>query len=142
MTQILLQCMFFAGNPNGDLTHGWVIEKYQRRKYETEGLVKGYESRQKPIYRADLCKGIIKENPHIIRMEDGNTIVADDVKIRLNHYWGARELGFTPDTIESDSMLVNDNSIQYIASHIKQETGLRKREKDVLGTFLRMVACW
>ncbi|KAI5075797.1 hypothetical protein GOP47_0009873, partial [Adiantum capillus-veneris] len=141
-SQILLQCMIFAGNPRGDLVNGWVIERYQRRKYETEGVEKGYQSRQKPIYRADLCKGIVSENPHGVWMGEGKTVVASDERIRMNHYWGARESGFKPDTRESTAMLVSDSSIQPIASIIKKVTGLVKKESDTMGVFLRSMVQW
>lgn len=140
VTQILLQCMVFAGNPQGDLVNGWVIERYQRRRYETEGVEKGYQSRQKPIYRADLCKGILKENPHLVWMEDGKTVVASEKRIRINHYWGSRETGFKPDTLESTGMLVHDSSIQPIVSRIKQATRLSMKEDDTIGFLLRWMA--
>eukprot|EP00250_Pteridium_aquilinum_P024428 c29063_g1_i1 orf=106-1176(+) len=140
VTQVLLQCMIFAGNPQGDLVNGWVVERYQRRKYETEGVEKGYQSRQKPIYRADLCKGILMDNPHVVWMEDGKTVVASEERIRVNHYWGARETGFQQDTVESIGMLVPDSSIQPTASRIKQATGLITKQDDTIGTLLRSLA--
>ncbi|KAH7279321.1 hypothetical protein KP509_37G014600 [Ceratopteris richardii] len=140
VTQILMQCMIFAGNPGGDIQNGWLIEKYQRRKYETEGVAKGHQSRQKPIYRADLCKGILKHDPHGVWMKEGITVVANEDRIRLNHYWGARETGFRKDTIESTAMLVSDVSIQRIASKIKKATGLVSRKSDAIGAFLRWIA--
>ncbi|MCO5571512.1 hypothetical protein L7F22_025254 [Adiantum nelumboides] len=90
-SQILLQCMIFAGNPQFDLVNGWVIERYQRRKYETEGVKKGYQSRQKPIYRADLCKGIMSENPHGVWMGEGITVVASEERIRVRTITGVQE---------------------------------------------------
>ena len=130
ITQILMNCMFFLGNPNPSPdeeaqapSHGeaWVIEKYQRRKRDSEGT-----HRRKPIFRASLVASVQEWDPHYLRMaRGGTTIVADEMRLRMNHYWGARATNFGPDTPELLSSLVPDTSVNAILSHLKAYTGLR-----------------
>ena len=100
ITQILMKCMFFLGNPNpspneeAQAPHeeAWIIEKYQRRKRDSEGTY-----RRKPIFRVSLVASVQEWDPHSMAMVDGGaTIVADEMRLRMNHYWGARTTDFGP----------------------------------------------
>ncbi|EFJ15595.1 hypothetical protein SELMODRAFT_422639 [Selaginella moellendorffii] len=119
VSQILLQCMLFMGNPMGD-PGNWVIERYQRRKRESEGTIPGFHSRQKPIFRPALTEGVTTFDPHKFVMRIGATIVAEEKEMRMNHYWGPRLTDFGPDTPEAVAMLVEDSGIQPIASYLKR----------------------
>ncbi|EFJ22120.1 hypothetical protein SELMODRAFT_416949 [Selaginella moellendorffii] len=119
VSQILLQCMFFLGNPAGD-PGNWMIERYQRRKRETEGRIAGSRSRQKPIFRPSLVESATSIDAHMFSMGTGATIVAEEEEMRMNHYWGPRVTNFGPDTPELVEMLVEDSSIQPTASYLKR----------------------
>ena len=129
ITQILMNCMFFLGNPipgpneEAQAPHEeeWIIEKYQRRKRDSEGA-----HRRKPIFRASLVASVREWDPHCMTMVDGGaTIVADEMRLRMNHYWGARTTNFGPDTPELLSSLIPDTSVNTILSRLKAYTRLR-----------------
>jgi hypothetical protein len=148
VTQVLIPCMFFLGNPSNDRDHhrasssattihnynstalpesgddhwdqAWMIERYQRRKAKIES-----GPRHKPIFRAGLVVRVEPRNPHVLSMAPGgSTEVATDVRLRLNHYWGARATGFGPDTPDLVASLVPDSSVNAIVSRIKSFTRL------------------
>ncbi|KAJ7531611.1 hypothetical protein O6H91_14G050900 [Diphasiastrum complanatum] len=122
VSQVLLQCMIFAGKPQGDPEQDWVIERYQRRKHQTEGKVPG-SSRQKPIFRPSMSSGrVVSFKPHIFSMKQGETSVAPADEVRMNHYWGARVTNFGPDTVEILNVLEVDNSIQPIATRLRKHS--------------------
>eukprot|EP00249_Psilotum_nudum_P015342 c25274_g1_i1 orf=163-1443(+) len=136
LTQILLQCMIFGGNPQGNLENGWVIERYQRRQRRTVGNVPGSNGRTKPIYQPNFTSGATPFDPHMFRMNGGETVVAESEVIRMNHYWGARLTDFGPDTAAVLEMLVPDTSMQPIASELKQATELVRQLKQEQATEL------
>ncbi|KAL3696902.1 hypothetical protein R1sor_010978 [Riccia sorocarpa] len=120
VTQILMPCMMFGGNPEGELEDGWVIERYQRRKRSTEGSRPGFMSRTKPIFRPSMVTGM---SIHDFPMKEGETMVTNPEDLRMNHYWGARFTEFKADTPALISLLVPDKSIQPIATKLKARTG-------------------
>ncbi|CAM6090241.1 unnamed protein product [Calypogeia fissa] len=128
VSQILMPCMIFGGNPKGDLENGWVIERYQRRKRVTEGVRAGFASRTKPIFQPKHAKGVGFLDPHQFPMASGDTLIADPEKLRMNHYWGPRLTDFGPDTSAVLSLLVPDDSAQPIATELKERTGLADKK--------------
>ncbi|KAL2643486.1 hypothetical protein R1flu_011073 [Riccia fluitans] len=127
VSQILMQCMIFGGNPQGDLEDGWVIERYQRRKPSTEGTRPGFVSRTKPIFRPSMVSGMSRSDPHKFPMTQGETMVSNPDDLRMNHYWGARLTDFKPDTPAVLALLVPDNSVQPIATKLKSRTALTRK---------------
>ncbi|BBN03175.1 hypothetical protein MPTK1_2g21390 [Marchantia polymorpha subsp. ruderalis] len=127
VSQVLLPCMIFGGNPEGDLDNGWVIERYQRRKRLTEGSRPGFVSRTKPIFQPKLAKGVSSFDPHQFPMKEGETMVTRPEVLRMNHYWGPRLTDFKPDTPAVIALLVPDDSIQPIATLLKSRSGLTSK---------------
>lgn len=127
VTQILMPCMIFGGNPKGDVENGWVIERYQRRKRTTEGARAGFAARTKPIFQPKHTRGVGFLDPHQFPMMSGDTLIAEPQNLRMNHYWGPRLSDFRPDTAAVLALLVADPSAQAIATELKASTGLTNK---------------
>ncbi|CAM6096342.1 unnamed protein product [Calypogeia fissa] len=123
VSQSLMPCMIFGGNPIGDLENGWVIERYQRRIRVTEGEA-GSTPRTKPIFQPKKVSGVGFNDPHRFPMKGGETVVEVAAKLRMNHYWGPRLSNFEPDTAFVLAQLVPDATAQPIATALKASTGL------------------
>ncbi|CAI5501639.1 unnamed protein product [Closterium sp. Naga37s-1] len=85
--QVLIQNMFFIGDPLGSDTHT-LLERYTLRMPDSSG-----RHRTKPIAWLPLAAHLMDDciNPHEWAvMENGPPPLVDMEKMRLNHYWGDR----------------------------------------------------
>lgn len=89
VSEITMQNYLFLGDP--DKEKMWLIERIERRTpHPANNLVK-------PIYRPQK----VSANLHHNNLKSGRSVNADDSKLRMQHYWGARLQNWGPDTAES-----------------------------------------
>eukprot|EP00850_Spirogloea_muscicola_P017070 SM000143S00735 [mRNA] locus=s143:123643:126016:- [translate_table: standard] len=119
VSQLLLQCFLFLGNPRKPVSD-FLIERYQRRKGRSEGVALGGNSKMKAIIRPKDVFRIYPSEPHFFKMARGKTVAQPSAAIRLNHYWGARLTNFGPDTYDVLEQIQTDDSIQPIVDNLKR----------------------
>lgn len=92
VSQITMQNFLFLGKPLNDEEHPLLIDRLKRRTHGPANLL------VKPIYRTSH---VSKTGVHHHDLRNGISKDADQNRIRLNHYWGARLQNWgedTPDT--------------------------------------------
>eukprot|EP00271_Cylindrocystis_brebissonii_P010312 TRINITY_DN26489_c0_g1_i1.p1 TRINITY_DN26489_c0_g1~~TRINITY_DN26489_c0_g1_i1.p1 ORF type:complete len:425 (+),score=32.03 TRINITY_DN26489_c0_g1_i1:31-1275(+) len=126
VTQVLLQCMLFQGSPQLPLP-ALLIERYQRRKHETEGVALSERAMMKAIVQPASCLRVYKNDPHHFEMRRGRTVAVAEQVMRINHYQGGRASDFQADTPELLSSLEADSSVQPIVDELRRILHVRKR---------------
>lgn len=109
VSQITMQNFLFLGKPLDEAGHPLLIDRLRRRTHGvSNNLVK-------PIYKT---KYVTKAGVHHHDFRYGYSEDADDRRIRLNHYWGARLQNWGEDTPEILAKTRRDDSIQEIVDNL------------------------
>ena len=109
ISQITMQNFLFLGKPSDDKQHPLLINRLKRRTHgPANALVK-------PIYKT---ADVTKTGVHHHDLRRGISEDADQYRIRLNHYWGARLQNWGEDTPEILAKTREDNTIQEIVENL------------------------
>lgn len=105
VSHITMQNFLFLGKPLNDEEHPLLIDRLKRRTHGPANLL------VKPIYRTSH---VSKTGVHHHDLRNGISKDADQNRIRLNHYWGARLQNWGEDTPETLAKTTPDSTIQEI----------------------------
>lgn len=111
VSQITMKNFLFLGKPLSDKEHPILIDRLKRRTHRpANDLVK-------PIYKTSHIK---QSHVHHHDLSHGFSVDADENKIRLNHYWGARLQNWGEDTPEILSKTMEDNTVEEIVRELQK----------------------
>lgn len=110
VSQITMQNFLFLGTPLNDTQHPFLIDRLKRRtRGPSNALVK-------PIYKTSHVK-LTHVHHHDLR-SGIQSVDANQNKIRLNHYWGARLQNWGEDTPDILAKTTEDNTMQEIVKNL------------------------
>ena len=68
-----------------------LIERYQKRKAETEGVALSHLAKMKAILKPAHCERVYRQTSNYFEMWTGKTVAMTSGMMRLNVYEGGRE---------------------------------------------------